>query len=432
MAISLVGVGTLAENGALEGDTGLEVPLPAGVQDNDFLVIQTYRDDNTDSFDTLTDWDLVQYTKSTGEDMQVAFYTKVAENELTNPTITHSDTSQEQWAARMMAFRGVDTDNPFDVTYVEGDHLVERINIVSPNTQVAQPITTNNDDAWVLILEAVSQDEVSSNADPSGYTNIHRNLGSGNNHRQMQAWYQEIGTAGTETPGAAGWTSGNDDQDAIYITLALRAAVDSGIVPEGWQGIELTSIHADSVLSGLYAVGDTWITRPTTTPGGYDVNLLADGRFWIDAGGDTDRQEFDHQVYEASISPPAYDTGGTIYVNNDAPALSGSSYFNSSNDELIRDVNVSFDMQAAAVDTEGDTVTVSLISGSVPTGMSFGSSGLTGTPTATGTYNFTWRAEDDIGDSNDYMETVSVVLLTEGSSINWSAIISAADDVAGS
>lgn len=232
MAISFVGVGAIASANSLIGTTGQVADVPSGVVDDDFLIIFSHNNGSVGTFDALTGWTKQtaidgQYTA--GTDFEIAIYTRVASSEPANYTVTHSDTVGEQWSTAMVAYRGVDTSTPLDVTPISG-HRSDVLNKASPNVDAFNSITTVTNDAWVLAFEAVTHDEITSNADPSGYTNRFRNIGLSHPQRQMQLWDTIKATAGAEAPGAPAYTSSGTIADASLITMALRPAANSSFM----------------------------------------------------------------------------------------------------------------------------------------------------------------------------------------------------------
>jgi len=232
MAWTFVNAGTIATASGLAGTTGQVADTPTDVADGDTLAIFTHRNDNVGTFDALSGWTLqAQNNEPNGEDRSLAIYTRIASSEPANYTVTHSDTGSEQWTTVMCAWRGGDGTTVEDVTYVEATHYDQFLNVNSPNAQVAKPITTASNGALVVIFEICTDELITSNADPSGYTNRVRAVGGAPSYfnRQIQVWDKEVATAGVETPGAAAWTASADTQETSYITIALKPAVATGI-----------------------------------------------------------------------------------------------------------------------------------------------------------------------------------------------------------
>ena len=72
-----------------------------------------------------------------------------------------------------------------------------------------------------------------------------------------------------------------------------------------------------------------------------------------------------------------------------------------------------YDMDLSTSNDQG-TVSFELVSGSLPPGLSFDSSGISGTPTSSGTYNFTARAVDSISPFSFFSNIRDYVIVTSG------------------
>ena len=200
----------------------------------------SHRNDNVGAFNTPSGWsDIVKQTDSAGQDRQVYLGYKVAGSSEGAVTLTHTDTANEQWSGCIITFRGVDTTSPLDVAY-SSSHHVARTNKATTNVDAFQNIVTVTDGAWVLALEAVTHDDITSDADPSGYTSIVRHYGGAIDHRQFQAWYKQVSPAGSETPGAPPYTSNNTQAESNQFTLALRPAAVASANPVNPLGHPLT------------------------------------------------------------------------------------------------------------------------------------------------------------------------------------------------
>jgi hypothetical protein len=231
MAITFVGAGTVASSASLVGTTGQAYTPHASTLTDDLMIAIMHRNDDLGTWDTPpSGWTAIAQDTvgAAGQDRQMQIAYKVATSDSEgSATFTHSDTAAEQWAGCILTYRGIDTTTPWDVTYVEGTHRRNDQNKASTNVDAARAIDTVTDGAFVLIFEAVSHDDITSNADPSGYTVAVRNIGGAEDHRQFQAWHKEVTTAGTETPGAAAYTSNATVADSTIYTFAIRP--DTGI-----------------------------------------------------------------------------------------------------------------------------------------------------------------------------------------------------------
>ena len=227
MPISFVGIGTISSGVGIVGTTGFNVDMPAGVREDDLLILYTHRENDTGDFDTPTGWTrqtAIDGPETAGNDMSTGIFTRLAPaSPPASYALTHTDTVGENWSAVILAYRGVDTTTPLDVTPA-ASHYVHRTDKASPNVDAFQEITTVTDGAYVLALEAVTNDDITSNADPDGYTNRVRHVGGSFDFRQIQVWDTEVATADTVTPGAPAYTSDATVAESAQATMALRPA----------------------------------------------------------------------------------------------------------------------------------------------------------------------------------------------------------------
>ena len=205
-------------------------------------------------------------------------------------------------------------------------------------------------------------------------------------------------------------TGTNVDVSTAFLNVTpFQASITADtVIPPGKQGQTLNIVASDSILYGLYDPGDVWITDPQTD-GGYNITLTNDGHFVIDAGGDGTRQQFVHDVYDASAG--SLDGEGTVSVNNNAPRLiSGdSTYFGEDGELLLRGENYSYNVIGESFDVEDDTFTATISAGSLPPGMSMNNGILSGKPSKTGTYSFTLTLTDSVGDTQNFSESMIVL-----------------------
>lgn len=236
MAITFVGAGTVV-SGDATGATGIELTPHASTLTDDLMIVFQHRNDDQFAFPdpVATGWtNFAAETWVDGEDMQTVIGYKIATSDSEAAvTFLHGDNTSEQWSGVILTFRGVDTTNPIDVAYVKATHYQELLDKASPNVDAFKQITTVTDGAVVLAIEAVTFDDITSDADPSGYTVCVRATGTSPSHynRQFQIWYKTVATFGPETPGAAAYTSSLTTGDSQQYTMAIRPAASGVSIP---------------------------------------------------------------------------------------------------------------------------------------------------------------------------------------------------------
>lgn len=181
--------------------------------------------------------------------------------------------------------------------------------------------------------------------------------------------------------------------------------------PTGYLRVALASVSATGPLNGsIAAVGDVWQTDNDTTEDSYALTLMASGDFQIAAAGDTTRISFTQKLYD--VSAAAWEGPGTVYVNNDAPAPSGGALAFPVGLTFAKDASITpINLAAECADTESDVISVSVVSGTWPTGLSMGGAPnytLSGTPTVYQRNVVTLRWSDAIGDYYDEPVTVAI------------------------
>lgn len=178
-------------------------------------------------------------------------------------------------------------------------------------------------------------------------------------------------------------------------------------IPAGKQRLTLTSVHATSPYSGQgVAAGDTCTVDTVTDPGSYVITDELDGTVSYASGGNTSRQLIDSYCYD--VSSPANLSFLLVY-NNGVPRtiadwpLDGSLYLVGS--------NPAYNSETYVFDPDGDDLTWSLQSGSLPTNWSLNTANgaLTGTgPGACGIFTSTLRATDIYGDVIDLSSVIDI------------------------
>ncbi len=135
-------------------------------------------------------------------------------------TFSHSD-SNSNIACQAVAYRGVDTSTPFDVTFVEATHYQQGA-ANTPN-MTAKPITTVSNNDWVVLFYGATQSISGAAGPPSGYTTDADNLSTGFSNRSTYVAHKLVASAGVETPGAFTHTDVTGSMDPHTHTLALKA-----------------------------------------------------------------------------------------------------------------------------------------------------------------------------------------------------------------
>lgn len=146
--------------------------------------------------------------------------------------------------------------------------------------------------------------------------------------------------------------------------------------------------------SPAVVVGDTFMVDTKTVPTLYPVVVFGDGTVSVNTLGDTSRQYFNYSIYR--IGSNTVDGPATSWVNEAAPVWSGVIFLNNQVVGSFAPINLNSYVSSPS----GDTLTFSLASGTLPSGLFLFSNGvLSGTLTAGGTFSFTVNATDLSGTS---------------------------------
>jgi len=226
--ITFVGAGSVVSNGTLIGTSGLTLTPHASTLTDDIMVAVIHRNDELNNlWNALSGWDIVdQITTTAGQDMGSVVYYRIATSDSEGAaTFINTDTTAEQTAGCILTYRGIDTTTPWDVAFNNPLHFISRTDKAATNVDAFDPITTVTDGAVVIAFEAVTHNDITSNADPAGYTNAVRNIGATPAQRQFQVWHKTVASAGVETPAAPAYTSNNTVAESHQWTLALRPLV---------------------------------------------------------------------------------------------------------------------------------------------------------------------------------------------------------------
>lgn len=158
-----------------------------------------------------------------------------------------------------------------------------------------------------------------------------------------------------------------------------------------WSGDSLQENQTPAVV-----VGDIFVTDIKTTPGNYPVTVNGDGTVVINALGDTTRQSFQADIFDASLST---DYGAfTVYINNHAPVVSVQppdiSIFLGN---AIPTIAFTAPPSPYVTDQDGDPLTSVLLSGSLPTGVTLANNVLSGIATSIVSNPIVIQFSDPIG-----------------------------------
>jgi len=234
MAITFVGGGGVVDSGSLAGTTGIALVEHASAAEGDFMLVFMHRNDDVGDFDGEAGWTrltAIDGVESGGQDRTTGIFWQWRGAGSSDTTFTHSDGGNEEWSGEMFAFRGVDPTTPLDVT-PDAAHYSAYLNVASTNVDVPDPITTVTAMAWVVVLMSLTHDDVTTEADPSGYSVARWYSGSSEDHRQFAVWYKQITSAGVESPGAPAYESNTTSAESTYATMALRPAPDGPTISD--------------------------------------------------------------------------------------------------------------------------------------------------------------------------------------------------------
>lgn len=221
--ITFVGRGAVSSEQNAFGTDGQTVGLPT-VANGDFMLLVSHRNDDKGDFVTPSGWTrlgAIDGGVSSGEARQTMIAWRVADSEPSKYTIIHTDDKREQWSSVIVAWRGVDNSQPFDVAPAPA-HYGTASRDPSPSHR---PIVTLNDEALVVLVSAITHDDIDVGEAPAGYTMRVDHTGASLDHRQIQIADRSTSDAGAATPG--NWlntTIKPGHGDASTATIALRPA----------------------------------------------------------------------------------------------------------------------------------------------------------------------------------------------------------------
>jgi hypothetical protein len=256
------------------GVTSLTVSEPSGTAQNDVLVAFAVRGSNTDDGDWVdpADWtqgDLQDETLGNADGQLYWGYKVRGAGAGDALTWTFGGTAAGM-TLHVCAFRGVDTSTPIDVTYADGSHYNSNEDAV--NT-AAQPITTVTDNAWILLMQAFTQEvDAACGGEPSGYTLRQTTAGAAcslGNSRHATIYSKEKASAGVETPGSYTHTDTGANADGRNYTIALRpagAAFAFTVGPNEAPATNGFTISGTLVGSGTLTVEAVWCNPGDAVP----------------------------------------------------------------------------------------------------------------------------------------------------------------------
>ena len=217
----------------------ITVTAPASIQDDD-LLLAFYSNSYQSGVDDGTPVTLSGFTKindvfaGSGTDITAACFWKIASSETGNYDMSADVVGggTQRTTGAIIVLRGVDTTTPLDVAFVEANHWDKAINSATPTPK---PITTDTDNAWVVLWGCTLFSHVSACNPVSGYDErVEQVVNNGN----VEICTKLIPTASTtETPGAFPHTDIDSSNETGMYTLAIKEASAGGsVVPSLSQG----------------------------------------------------------------------------------------------------------------------------------------------------------------------------------------------------
>lgn len=229
MAITFVAATEAGSSGATQSQA---INVPAGVVDDDVLLLFAgTADGDTDSVTTPTGWNEIVDNLNTGGGAPsppgMSVYWRVADSEPVSYNIDATDTVNTGLGGQMLAFRGVDTTTPIDVTSTTS---------TGDSTNADPPSIDYLDSGACIVVGAIwDSTTVVFTAVPTNYTSpsslddIVAN--GGGNGFSLSTAYDLTPAADPENPGA--FTS--DTEQWACATVALRTGVLAVYDQEGFR-----------------------------------------------------------------------------------------------------------------------------------------------------------------------------------------------------
>lgn len=132
-------------------------------------------------------------------------------------------------AGLIITLTGQDLSTPFDEEYANGSHYQATEN---EENAAAQDVITETNNAWVVLFQHVTHDDLTAQDPPSGYTELAA-TGIGLSNRQLYICRKEV-SIGTEDPGVFTHAeNGTGTNESSSFTLAIKPAssgINSGVL----------------------------------------------------------------------------------------------------------------------------------------------------------------------------------------------------------
>jgi hypothetical protein len=198
MAISFIAESTAHDT----ANDDITVPGISSIQNGDFILgwYHGYGDTTISALPiTLSGFTkLTERYETNSTDVSMGIFYKIANNEGESYSFVGSHTATPETGAHIAVFRGVNPNDPFDVTFVEATHYVRNTDVGITDTTQPKNITTNTNNAWCVILTSVTFGSVTNISPPSGFTERSQIIADNRNGHictKLQA------TAGAVNPG---------------------------------------------------------------------------------------------------------------------------------------------------------------------------------------------------------------------------------------
>jgi hypothetical protein len=222
-------------SGTILSGNNLTISVPSGVQDNDVLICYIYRDAvgaDTAQTSLPAGWTKltgISASDTSGRDRVIDIGWKVADEELSSYGFTNNGASSHEMQGYVIAYIGVDTTTPIDVTPTSSHRSF--IENVAADELLPPPVTPNTSPTLAIIFGSLSNAVASdtSATAPSGYT---RRFGD-TDYREYAficVADKPLSDTSQETPGyfvLSGWDVGDEGYTA---TILLREATVAGEV----------------------------------------------------------------------------------------------------------------------------------------------------------------------------------------------------------